>query len=92
MGPVEHMAPETLRAVLQQPQLGQEPVISSASDMLSLGVLLKGLALGYLPFAHSRQRSCTLSQKTALKRAKSIAKQHRQWQVFGHNSLQLIVL
>lgn len=81
MGPVEHMAPETLRAVLKQPLSADESPFSSAADMFSLGVLLKGLVLGYLPFAHSKQRSCTLSPETAVKRAKGIAKQHRQWQV-----------
>ena len=51
MGPVEHMAPETLRAVLKQPLSARESLVSPAGDMFSLGVLLKGLALGYLPFA-----------------------------------------
>lgn len=81
MGPVEHMAPETLRAVLQQPLSANESPISPAADMFSLGVLLKGLALGFLPFAYSKKRSCTLSPDTAVKRAKGIVKQHKQWRV-----------
>ena len=34
------------------------------------GVLLNSVALGYLPFAYSKKRGCTLSADTAVKRAK----------------------
>ena len=51
MGSVEHMAPETLKALLKQPQIAEQSVVSAAADIFSLGVLLKGLVLGRLPFA-----------------------------------------
>ena len=70
------MAPETLKALLKQPQIAEQSVVSAAADIFSLGVLLKGLVLGRLPFAYSKRRSCTLNPGSAVKRAKGIAKQH----------------
>ena len=48
-----------LTAVLKQPLPSESP-ISPAADILNLGVLPKGLALGYLPFAHLMKRAAAL--------------------------------
>ena len=81
MGPVEPMAPDGLKAVLQQPLSANESLVSPVAVMFSLGLLLKALASGHLSLAYSKQPSCTLSPETAVEWARDIAGQDRQCQV-----------
>ena len=52
-------AAATLRSVLKQPLPCESPV-PQAADTFTLGVLLKGLAPGGLPFAYSKKRAAAL--------------------------------
>ena len=52
-------AAATLRSVLKQPLPCEQPV-PQAADTFTLGVLLKGLAPGGLPFAYSKKRAAAL--------------------------------
>ena len=72
-GPIEHMAPKTLQAVLQRPLPRGQKEFSAAADIFSLGVLLKRLLGTQWPFT-----SAAIDVK---KRAKKIAAQHVNWQV-----------
>ena len=72
-GPIQHMAPETLQAVLGRALPTGQRALSSAADIFSLGVLLKRLLVGKWPF--------TSAAADVKKQARKIAAQHTKWQV-----------